>query len=199
MAATIRAVLEQRVNELLDELARETPVPGAGPAAALVTAVAAALAAMAARCSQESWAGSAAAVAQAESLRARVGRLAEEDAEALQAYLAARKATREPRVEARDFNLGQALDRAADVPLAIAEAACDVAELAAHVAGHCDGDVRAEAASATVLAQGATRAAAHLVEVNLASVEGDSRVKRARDLVRAAGAAADEAVHPAAS
>jgi hypothetical protein len=50
-----------------------------------------------------------------------------------------------------------------------------------------------------VLAHGAARAAAHLVEVNLASAEGDSRVKRARDLVRAAGAAADEAVHRAAS
>ncbi len=192
-------MLSQPAEKLLDELARETPVPGAGPAAALVTAVAAALVAMAARFSQGSWAGSAAAVAQAESLRARVGRLAEEDAEAVQAYLAAREATSEPRVEARDFNLGQALDRAADVPLAIAEAACDVAELAAHVADHCEGDVRAEAASATVLAHGAVRAAAHLVEVNLASAEGDSRVKRARDLVRAAGAAVDEAVNRAAS
>ena len=58
-------------------------------------------------------------VAQAESLRARAGRLAQEDADALEAFLEARLAADEPRRAARDFNLGQALDRAADVPLAI--------------------------------------------------------------------------------
>ncbi len=175
-------MLSLPAEELLDELARGTPVPGAGPAAALVTAAAAALAAMAARYSGESWNESAAAVAQADS------------AEALQAFLTAREAVGEPRRAARDFKLGQALDRAADVPLAIVEAACDVAQLAAHVADHCEGDVRADAAAATALAHGAARAAAHLVEVNLAAAEGDKRIARARDLVRAAGAAADEAV-----
>jgi formiminotetrahydrofolate cyclodeaminase len=187
-------VLSLPAEELLDELARGTPVPGAGPAAALVTAVAAALAAMAARYSGDSWSESAAAVAQADSLRARAGRLVQEDAEALQAFLTAREAVGEPRRAARDFKLGQTLDRAADVPLAIVEAACDVAQLAAHVADHCEGDVRADAAAATALAHGAARAAAHLVEVNLAAAEGDSRIARARGLVRAAGAAADEAV-----
>jgi formiminotetrahydrofolate cyclodeaminase len=187
-------VLSLPAEELLDKLARGTPVPGAGPAAALVTAIAAALVAMAARSSVASWADARAAVAQAESLRARAGRLAEEDAEALEAFLAARQATAEPRREARDFNLGQALDRAADVPLAIAEAACDVAQLAAYVADHCEGDVRADAASAAALAFGAARAAAHLVEVNLATAEGDVRVVSARNLVRAAEEAADAAV-----
>jgi formiminotetrahydrofolate cyclodeaminase len=192
-------VLSLPVDELLAELARETRVPGAGPAAALVTAAAAALVAMAARFSRDSWDESAAAVAQAESLRARAGKLALEDAEALQSFLTARQAGGEPRRAARDFNLGQALDRAADVPLAIVEAACDVALLGAHVADRCEGDVRADAAAATALAHGAARAAAHLVEVNLAAAEGDSRIVRARDLVRAAGAAADEAVYRAAS
>ena len=153
-------MLSQPTDELLDDLARGTPVPGAGPAAALVTAAAAALVAMAARCSRESWADSNAAVAQAESLRGRAGRLAQEDADALQAFLTARKSADEPRRAARDFNLGQALDRAADVPLAIVEAACDVAQLGAHVAGRCEGDVRADAAAAAALAHGAARAAA---------------------------------------
>jgi formiminotetrahydrofolate cyclodeaminase len=159
-----------------------------------VTAVAAALAAMAARSSIDSWADARAAVAQAESLRTRAGRLAEEDAAALEAFISARKATAEQRREARDFNLGQALDRAADVPLAIAEAACDVAQLAAYVADHCEGDVRADAAAAASLAYGATRAAAHLVEVNLATSAGDVRVVSARNLVRLAEVAADAAV-----
>lgn len=194
-------MLSLTVEELLDELARGTPTPGAGSAAAFVTAAAAALTAMAARCSRDGWAAAGAAVAQAESLRARAGGLAREDAEALEAFLAARGAGAigEPRREARDFRLGQALYHAADVPLVIAETACDVALLAAHVAENCIDDVRADAASAAALAHGAVRAAAHLVEVNLATAEGDTRVTRARNLVRTAGAAADEVVHRAAS
>ena len=153
----------------------------------------------AARSSRDTWAEAGAAVAQAESLRVRARRLAEEDAEALARVLTARTATAEPRREARDFRLGQALFHAADVPLAIAETACDVALLAASVAQRCAGDVRADAAAAAALAHGAARAAAHLVEVNLATAAGDVRVTRAHDLVRAAGAAADEAVLRAAT
>jgi formiminotetrahydrofolate cyclodeaminase len=186
-------VLSVSVEDLLDELARATPVPGAGPASGVVVAVAAALTAMAARASRDSWADAGAVVAQAESLRARATRLAEEDAAALEAFLAERSAADETRPEARDFRLGRTLHRAADVPLAIAEAATDVALLAAHASEHCAADVRADAVAAAYLARGAAGAAAHLVEVNLATVEGDARVTRARSLVRAAEAAADEA------
>jgi formiminotetrahydrofolate cyclodeaminase len=85
------------------------------------------------------------------------------------------------------------------VPLSIAATACDVAMLAAEVAARCNGDVRADAASGALLAHGAARAAAHLVEVNLAMGAEDPRVARAHALARAAGAAASEAVHRAAS
>jgi formiminotetrahydrofolate cyclodeaminase len=181
-------------EELLDQLARGTPTPGAGSAAALVTAAAAALTAMAARSSRGSWPEAAAAVAQAESLRARAMALAQEDADALEAFLAERAPNPAQQREARDFRIGQALLRAADVPLVIAETACDVTLLAAHVAGRCDGDVRPDAASAAALARGAVAAAAHLVDVNLATAPGDARVVRARQLVRAADAAAREAL-----
>ena len=187
-------MLSLSAEELLDKFGHGTRVPGAGPAAAFVTAFAAALSAMAARSSFESWADARAAVAPAESLRARAVRLAQEDAEALEAFLAVRHADEEHRPEARDFNLGQALDRAAEIPLAIAEAACDIAQLAAYVADHCEGDVRADAAAAAALAAGAARAAAHLVEVNLGMAEGDVRVVSARNLVRLAQDAADVAL-----
>jgi methenyltetrahydrofolate cyclohydrolase len=190
-------VLSLPVEELLDELARGTPVPGAGPASAFVTAVAAALTAMAARTSRGAWAEAGAVVAQAESLRARAVRLAQEDADALEAFLTERSASDESRPEARDFRLGRTLHRAADVPLAIVEAASDVAQLAAHTADHCAGDVRADAAAAALLARGAATAAAHLVEVNLATTAGDARITRARGLVRAAEAAADDAARHA--
>ena len=73
------------------------------------------------------------------------------------------------------------------------EAASDTAQLASHTAAHCAGDVRADVAAAARLAAGAARAASHLVEVNLATLEGDARVVRARGLVQAAETAADEA------
>ena len=190
-------MLSRTVDEFLDELARDTPVPGAGPAAALVTAAAAALTAMAARASVDSWADAAGVAAQAESLRARAVRLAEEDADALTAVLVERSGVGGDRAEMRDFRLGRTLHRAADVPLSIVEAAADVALLASHAASHCAGDVRPDATAAAFLAHGGARAAAHLVEINLATVSGDERVTRAQGLVRAAGAAADEAARKA--
>ena len=188
-----RDFLTLPIEELLDQFARETRVPGAGPAAALTTAAAAALVAMAARFSRDSWAEAGTTVAQAEALRRRALQLARDDADALDAFLAARDPAVEPRLEARDFQLGRTLDRAADVPLAIAETACDVALLALHTANHGEGDVRADAVSAALLAHGAARAVAHLVDVNLASGGEDERVRRVHQAVRNAGAAAEEA------
>jgi formiminotetrahydrofolate cyclodeaminase len=124
-------------------------------------------------------------------------RLAEEDADALTAVLAERSADAGDRAEMRDFRLGRTLYRAADVPLSIVEAAADVALLASHTAGHCAGEVRPDATAAAMMAHGAARAAAHLVEINLATVAGDERVTRAHGLVRAAEAAADEAARKA--
>jgi formiminotetrahydrofolate cyclodeaminase len=193
-----RDFLTLSVEDLLDQFARETRVPGAGPAAALMVATAAALVAMVARYSRDSWADASTTVAQAEALRRRALALARDDADALEAFLAARDTSVEPRAEARDFHLGRTLERAADVPLAIAETACDVALLAAHAAELGDGEVRADAVTAVLLAHGAARAAAHLVEVNLTSGVADERVLRVHDLVRTAGTAADQARAPVA-
>ena len=191
-----RDFLTLPIDELLDEFARETRVPGAGPAAALVTASAAALVAMAARFSRGSWADASTTVAQAEALRRRALQLAREDADALDAVLAARATQVDPRPEARDFHLGRTLARAADAPLAIGETACDVALLAAHVADCGDEELRPEAATAALLAHAAARVSAHLVEVNLASASADDRVRRAQDLARTAAAAAERAAAP---
>ena len=190
-----RDFLTLPIDELLDEFARETRVPGAGPAAALATAAAAALVAMAARFSRGSWADASTTVAQAEALRWCAMQLAREDADALDAFLAARATPVDPRPEARDFHLGQILTRAADVPLAIGETACDVALLAAQVADQGDPELRPEAAAAAVLGHGAARAVAHLVEINLGSAPDDERARRARDLVRTAAAAAERAAN----
>jgi formiminotetrahydrofolate cyclodeaminase len=72
------------------------------------------------------------------------------------------------------------MQRAAALPLEIAEAASDVAEVAAVVAERCDGLVRADAAGAAALAAGAAAAAAHLVGANLTVKPDDPRLLQAR-------------------
>lgn len=152
----------------------------AGPLAAEVTGRAASLLADLAREFADD-----AAAAQAESLRMRAERLAQADAEA---YAAA--ARRLHGRDGRDAELGRALDEAAAVPLQIAETAADVAELSAALMERVPADTRPDLAGAALLAAGAARTAAHLVEVNLAVAAGDERLERARGAADAAAAAA---------
>ena len=128
------SLTDLRVFELLDSLESDERAPGGGAAAALVVAVGASLVRMAARCSRDSWDGASAAAAQAHALRSRVAPMADLDAEALSVAVAALRGAREGGVEVAGEPLGDALDRAAALPLSIAEAGADVAELAALVA-----------------------------------------------------------------
>jgi formiminotetrahydrofolate cyclodeaminase len=163
--------------------APEVYVPtGVGACSAEVVAIAAAVIETAARSSGD-WDDAGGAVAQAVALRRRGLRLAAENA---RAYAAARAAlgARPARVDERqrqiaDIHLGDALAVAADIPLSIAEAGVDAAELGALAAENGADDVRADAAGASALAAGAAIAAAHLVEVNLATQAGDERIERA--------------------
>jgi formiminotetrahydrofolate cyclodeaminase len=171
------------VQELCETVAARTSAPGGGSVAAIVTAFGASLTAMAARFATEHWEDAPGAVAQAEALRARVLPLADEDARAYESFLLARRMSEDFDPQVRDAAIGEALSRAADVPLAIAEAALDVASLAADLVEHGNPNIRGDAAAAALLSEAAVRATANLVEVNLATREGDERVERARALV----------------
>jgi methenyltetrahydrofolate cyclohydrolase len=171
------------VQELCETIAAQTSAPGGGSVAAIVTAFGASLTAMAARFATEQWEDAPGAVAQAEALRARVLPLAEEDARAYESFLLARRMSEDFDPQVRDAAIGEALSRAADVPLAIAEAALDVASLAAELVERGNPNIRGDAATAVLLSEAAVRATANLVEVNLATREGDARVERARGLV----------------
>jgi formiminotetrahydrofolate cyclodeaminase len=173
----------QTVADFCDTVAAQTSAPGGGSVAAIVTAFAASLTAMAARFATEEWEDAPGAAAQAEALRARVLPLADEDARAYENFLLARRMSDEVDAEIRDAAVGDALSRAADVPLAIAEAALDVASLAAELAEHGNPSLRGDAATAALLSEAAVRATANLVEINLATREGDERIERARELV----------------
>ena len=123
------------------------------------------------------------AVARAGALRARALALRDED---LEAYVPVLEALRLPRDDpARARRLRDASSTAAEPPLAIAEAAAEVAELARTVAAAGRPALRGDALAGADLAAGAARAAARLVEIN---VPGDPRVERARAAVaRASG------------
>lgn len=158
---------------------------GVGASSAEVVSIAAGVIETAARSSGD-WEDAGGAVAQAVALRRRGSRLAAENARAYaaaRAALGARPARGDDRErQIADIQLGDALALAADIPLAITEAAVDAAELGALAAEKGAGDVRADAAGASALAAGAAIAAAHLVQVNLATRAGDARVERASRL-----------------
>lgn len=164
-------------------LSSPTETPASGSAAAATGALAAALVANVAFAAHDP--GTA---AQAEALAGRLTALAADDADA---YDAAVRALDRPGdgSETHDFLLGTMLRRAADVPLQIAEAAGDVAVLAAATAAIAPAGQRADAVGAARIAEGAARAAAHLVEINLVARPGDERQIRAREAVAAAVAA----------
>jgi formiminotetrahydrofolate cyclodeaminase len=139
--------------ELLDRLAAHTPAPGGGAAAAWACALAAGLVEM-----TGSFAEDADAEGRARELRAEVLVLAERDGEAYAAALAARRESGD--VEA-------AMAGAAEPPLRIAEAAAEVAELAAAIAVTGKASLVGDALTGALLAEAAARAAARLAEMDL--------------------------------
>lgn len=180
------------LDRFLDEL--EAPAPSAcgGTAAAAAAAMAAALVTMVARGSTD-WADGAGVASQARALRSRLTTLGDDDATAFAQVMATMR-DRAGTPEQRDFALGTALVHAAEVPLRIAEAAADVAELAAAAAAAGSPHMRPDATAAAALAEAATRAAAHLVEINLATVPGDRHSERAALLAAAAAEARGRAL-----
>jgi formiminotetrahydrofolate cyclodeaminase len=172
-------------HELAEAISSTEAVPGSGWVAGVSASLSAALVAKAASRS-EGWAGAEGARAQALELRDRLLALAGQDARAYERAIGA--------LERRDSGLSRALDRAAEVPLLIAETVADVALLAAEAAEAADGTARADASAAAALASGAARAAFRLVEVNLLTVPDDERLGRARLAADAAAEAAGRAL-----
>jgi formiminotetrahydrofolate cyclodeaminase len=188
--------LELRLDDFLARIAAGEQAPGGGSGAAVTVAVAAGLVAMVARCSREAWGDARGVAAQALSIQDRVASLAHVDAQAWEDASAALRAAAEGEDAGGDAALEQLLDRAAAVPLEIAQLGADIAELAVLAAERCDGEFRADAAAAAALAAGGSRAAAHLVRVNLAIRDDDVRLSRARASEQAAVAAAERILGP---
>jgi formiminotetrahydrofolate cyclodeaminase len=173
--------MTRALREFTNALAARTPAPGGGAAAAAGCALGAALAEMAAR-----FAGRDDDAARAARLRAEALRLGEADLTAYGPVLEAQRLA--PGDPERPARLASAREAAAEVPLAIAEAAAQVAELARSLA--CDGrpGLIGDALAGADLAAGAARAAARLVENNLAETPGHPLLEQAHAAsARAAG------------
>jgi methenyltetrahydrofolate cyclohydrolase len=176
---------EPALDGLWNRLADPRAAPGGGAVAAVATQLATALVAKAARRSTDSWPDAPGVAAQAVSLAERCSELAEEDS---RAFGAALKALEERRgIEAR-------LEESVIALLAIAEAAADVAELAALTAEKCDGTFRGDAVTGALLAEAAGCSAAVLVASNLGVTPDDDRLAHARELAAHATAAVRRAL-----
>ncbi len=154
------------VVNYLDALGARTPAPASGSGAAVTGAIAAALAELAARFSDDG-----AAAARLVELRARLVALAGDDADAYTAFVHTRS----------DADRSRTID----VPLAIAEAASEVAVLARTLAEHGNPRVAGDAEAGAELAAAVTRVGARLVEINLGG-SADPRLERVRTAVAAA-------------
>ena len=150
------------IAEFAAAVGERTPAPASGSALAVAAALAAALVELTARCSDEE-----AAAAEAVRLRARLLELADEDADAYAEFMRART--------------DAARDRTIDVPLALAEAAARVVEIAERLEREGNPRLVGDAVAAAELAGAAVRAAARLVEINLDGRD-DPRAARARSL-----------------
>jgi methenyltetrahydrofolate cyclohydrolase len=187
-------MLSMPLGDVLGHMASEVPSPAGGSAAAIAVAMGAGLTAMCARNSRDEWPEARGATAQAEALRARIEPLAQADAEVYENALAAFRLPERLEPEVRNATLGVALERAAAVPLAITEVGADVADLAAHLAEKGNPRVRADAVAGALFAEAGTRAAAHLVRVNLGTAPEDVRVTRAEANAEAASRAVRRAL-----
>lgn len=186
--AVTASAQDDLIGRFLDELEAPAPSASGGTAAAIVAAMSAAIVVMVGRGSPD-WEDGPGVAAQARALRTRLVDLGAEDAEVYAGVLEVMRESEGASSEQRDFQLGRKLIAAAEVPLRIAEAAADVSELAALAASEGKAALRPDAAAAATLAEAAVRASAHLVDINLATVPGDSRSDQAAALSAAAEAA----------
>jgi methenyltetrahydrofolate cyclohydrolase len=172
---------DRTLTALLAEIAAATPAPGGGSTAAVACALAAALVEMSAGPPHE----------RAAELQARALELAEDD---LTSYARVLEAERLPvDDESRPERVRAALSAASETPLAIAAVGCELAELAAEITRGARVHVEGDAAVAAVLAEAVTRGAARLVELNLAGMPDDVRLRTAGEYAARAWAARTEA------
>jgi len=184
------------IDEFLRRLASGDPTPGGGSASALGGALGAALVSMVCNLTigRERYAATEAEVTaireQAGTLMDRLRRGIDEDAAAYDGVMRTYRLPRGSDEEkaARTAAIQQATYEAALVPLALAEAAAQVIELAERGLGKTNPNAASDLSVAALLGLAALDGAAANVEINLASLHDERRKAELADRLAAAGA-----------
>ena len=169
-------VEEDAVGRYLADLASAAPAPGGGSAAALAAALGAALVAMTCRVTDKHAGGAPEGrplgelAEEADGLRHRLTALANDDARAYSAVIAARRLPAPERGTAAQ----DALKRATEVPERLAAESRHVLALCERIAPSARASTLSDLGVAAILAHGALRAAALTARMNLAGIaDGD--------------------------
>ncbi len=142
----------------------------------MTVSLAAALAGMAARLSTGQLDDADELLERAETLKERAAPLAQADATAYERVMEAQR-------EGGDVQA--ALSAAADVPLEVAEAGAEAAEIATRLAKDGNPNLRGDALVAVLLAEAGTQAAVTLVKINLSAAGAeDGRFDQAKELAK---------------
>lgn len=166
------------VEQYLDDLSSNAPIPGGGGAAAISGSLGAALLSMVCRLTlgrdryRESWMHMEPLLEESEQLRKFLLKAADDDADA---YNAVANAMRLPRASSADRRerravLQTALRRATAVPLETARAVRRILDLTAVVAKYGNPNLVSDAGVAAALAEAALQSAALNVRINTASI-----------------------------
>jgi methenyltetrahydrofolate cyclohydrolase len=183
---------------LVAAVAEQTPAPAGGSVAACGCALAAALIEMTAKFTRarDEYRTVHARMEEidrrAGALRDAALELAEQELYAFDPVLAAMRLPRED--PGRDARLSQARGEAAQPPLAVARVASEVAELGAELVRTGNRNLTGDAVTGALLAEGACRAAAELVAINLQPADGDLGGAEASELAARAARAREVAL-----
>ena len=177
------------VEDFISQLASASPTPGGGSASALAGAMAAAMVEMACNLTvgrekfQDVESELQTVLARAKELRERMLEAVDEDTKAYdavsQAYKLA-KTTDSEKAE-RTAAIQAALQHATDVPLQVAKAASETAQLAVIALKKSNPNVASDARVARLLADAARDGAIANVEINLGSIKDDDFTNRTRE------------------
>lgn len=200
--ATDQDLVPVQDKQFLDALASEEPTPGGGSASAYGAAMAAALVAMVGRVTvgkkkyadveNEIWPLIEKALALRETLQAAV----QEDADAFDTYMQARRLPKgtEREKSARIKAIQAASIKAAEVPLRVAGQAANVLELAVRAAEIGNVNAISDAGSAASFARAAINGASLNVRINLLGLEKETRAARMLNELRGIEKQADKLI-----
>jgi len=196
---------DESLTGFLDALASERPTPGGGGAAAVIGATGAALVSMVCNLTAGKSAYAdvepevRALLEDAEELRRRLLRLADEDVAAFQGVMASYRLPRasDEEKQARGAAIQEALRRATETPLACAEACSRLLRLSYAIAQKGNRNVISDAGVAALAVAAALRSAALNVYVNTGAIRDADFVEAAHRRLQEALSGSDELLEDA--